>query len=191
MPRRTTGFEIGEYYHVYNRGCHREPIFTAPDNYLFFLSRIRDLLVRALADLVAYCLMPNHYHLLVRLRSEGFSESMHRLGVSYSKAFNKQQGRVGPLFQGPFRSIAVDRDEYLLHLSRYTHLNPVVAGLVTKAEDWSYSSYPEYIGVRNGTLPRPEVVLELIGSRPRYQQFVENYLEDEMAIIRHLLTDVD
>lgn len=191
MPRRVTPLEVGEYYHVYNRGCNRDPIFITPDNYLFFLTRARDLVVRASAEIVAYCLMPNHYHFLVHLLTDGFSDSMQQLGVSYSKAFNKQQGRVGPRFQGPFRAIIVDRDEYLLHLSRYIRLNPLAVGLVSRAEEWSYSSYQEYIGLRQDGLAKPEVILELLGSRQRYRDFVEGHRNDEGKTIGHLLIDDD
>jgi REP element-mobilizing transposase RayT len=189
MPFRTTAFEVGEYYHVYNRGCNREPIFATSDNYLYFLTRMRDYLAPGPAEVIAYCLMPNHYHLLVRLTSGDFSAAMHKLSVSYAKAFNKQRGRVGPLFQGPFRAIHVDKDEYLLELSRYIHLNPVAAGLITRPEDWAYSSYPEYIGVRSGTLPTPGVVLERIGSADRYRAFVEESGREVSAAIGHLLGD--
>lgn len=103
--------------------------------------------------------MPNHYHLLVRAEVDNLAVGMHGLAVSFSKSINRRQGRVGPLFQGRFRSKLVAKDEYLLHLSRYVHLNPVAAGLVAKAEDWPYSSYLEYIGLRNGTLPSPGIVL--------------------------------
>lgn len=84
---------------------------------------------------------------------------MMKLSVSYTKAINKRYGRVGSLFQGPFRAVHVDRNEYLLHLSRYIHLNPVTAGLVPQPEEWEFSSYREYIGLRNGTLPEPKIVL--------------------------------
>ncbi len=96
---------------------------------------------------------------------------------------------MGPLFQGPFKAILVDRDEYLLHLSRYIHCNPVNAGLVNRAEDWAYSSYRDYIGMRNGTLPQPAIVLSQFDSRIAYRKFVEAYTEDSTTIIEHLMLD--
>ena len=78
---------------------------------------------------------------------------MQPLTVSYAKSINKQEERSGHLFQGPFQVKLVDRDEYLKWLSRYIHLNPVVAGLVERPEEWAFSSYRDYVGLRNGTLP--------------------------------------
>ena len=109
--------------------------------------------------------------------------------VSYTKAINRQQGRVGPLFQGPFRAVWVDKDEYLLHLSRYIHMNPVSAGLATRPEKWIFSSYRDYIGLRKGTLPVPDVVLSQFSSCQAYQAFVESYRDQDAKIIEHLLFD--
>ncbi len=140
MPRRNITFAVGEHYHVYNRGNDRQPIFFERDNQRFFLRQLRTYVVDH-ADVLAYCLMPNHYHLLVRLTSDGYSSAMHRFGVSYVKAINRRHERVGALFQGRFRAIHVDREEYLVHLSRYIHLNPVVADLVDRPEHWEFSSW--------------------------------------------------
>jgi hypothetical protein len=114
---------------------------------------------------------------------------MMRFSVSYTKAMNKRYDRVGSLFQGAFQAKHVDRDEYLVHLSRYIHLNPVVAGLVKRAEDWEFSSYREYIGLRDGTLPKPEIVLSHFPSRGAYRDFVQAYVPSEQKIIADLLFD--
>ena len=186
MPRRKVVFQSRQYYHIYNRGVNRQPIFFCDDNWGFFLSRLRQHLKRELVDVVAYCLMPTHYHLLLFLKTDyPFSKLMRPFGVSYSKAVNRQQGRTGPLFQGPFRAKLIDKDEYLLHLSRYLHLNPVAGGVEQHPEDWSFSSYRDYIGLRNGTLPVPDVVLRHFASREAYKYFVEAYQDD--ADIQHLL----
>jgi REP element-mobilizing transposase RayT len=104
--------------------------------------------------------MANHYHLLVYTKTDGFSQSvMQPFSVSYTKAINKQQNRVGPLFQGPFQARLVKNEAYLLELTTYIHLNPVHAGLVHAPEAWEYSSYRDYIGLRLGTLPQPEHIL--------------------------------
>ncbi len=114
---------------------------------------------------------------------------MMRFSVSYTKAMNKRYDRIGSLFQGAFRAKHVDRNEYLVHLSRYIHLNPVVAGLVERAEDWEFSSYREYIGLRDGTLPNPEIVLSQFPSRGAYRDFVQAYVPSEQEIIADLLFD--
>jgi putative transposase len=83
----------------------------------------------------------------------------------------------------------VDENSYLLHLSRYIHMNPVTAGLVTRPEDWAFSSYRDYVGLRDGTLPVPDVVLSQFPSRQTYRAFVESYRDQEARIIAHLLFD--
>lgn len=150
--------------------------------------------------------MPNHYHLLVGITSAntsevsetsevlaevsaGVSKAMMRLSVSLTKAINHRYDRVGPLFQGPFQAVHVDRNEYLLHLSRYIHLNPVEARLVQQPEHWEFSSCREYIGLRNGTLPAPDIVLSQFPSHNAYQEFVNSYTERDQDIIAHLLLD--
>jgi len=115
--------------------------------------------------------------------------------LSYAKAINKRYNRVGPLFQGRFQAKRIAQDEYLLHLSRYIHLNPVMAGLSRAPEDWEFSSYRDYIGLRKGTLPQTDMVLGLLGStgtpgaaeRAAYRQFVEAYRERDTAMLRELV----
>ena len=194
MPRRTTPFQPDAYYHVYNRGHNRSAIFFKPENYVFFLKRLRQYIAGEQAQVIAYVLMPNHYHLLVKVQGSDFSHAMQNFSISYAKAINKQEQRSGALFQGAFQAIRVDQDAYLLHLSRYIHLNPVRAGLAQKPQDWVYSSYPEFIGLRQGILPFPEIVLTQFASQPDqarclYQAFVEEPELDDMTSIAHLLFD--
>ncbi|NEQ33043.1 MAG: transposase [Leptolyngbya sp. SIO4C5] len=173
MPRRKMAFMPGCYYHLYNRGHNRQAIFFGRENYLFFLKRFRHYLAEQTLQVMAYCLMPNHYHFLVCLRESNLSEQMGLLSLSYTKAINRRLNRYGSLFQGPFRAILVNEEAYLLHLSRYIHLNPVKAGLVARAEDWEFSSYPEYVGLRQGTLPQFEAVRRRVGAEQDYRLFVE------------------
>jgi REP element-mobilizing transposase RayT len=199
MPRREIKFYAGEYYHIYNRGNSRQNIFFERENYLFFLRRVCRYLPHSGIFIVAYCLMPSHYHLMVGVRqtsevsetSEVLSVStgMMRLSVSYTKAINKRYQRSGVLFQGPFQAVHVDRNEYLLHLSRYIHLNPVAAGLVKRPEDWEFSSYRDYTGLRNGTLPETEIVLSQFPTRSAYHEFVASYSRRDEELIAHLLLD--
>jgi putative transposase len=188
MPQRSVELCAGEYYHLYNRGNNRERIFYERENYLFFLRRLRKY-VAPILDIVAYCLMPTHYHLLALLKRADLSHQMQLLSISYTKAMNRRYDRVGALFQGAFRAKHVGRNDYLVHLSRYIHLNPVIAGLVERAEDWEFSSYREYIGLRNGTLPRPEIVLSQFPSPEAYREFVESYTAPEREVIAGLLFD--
>jgi REP element-mobilizing transposase RayT len=185
MPRRETQLCAGEYYHIYNRGNNRQPIFFEQDNYLFFLRQWRRY-VSSVCDVVAYCLMPTHFHILVLLTADGFSHGMQLLGISYTKAMNERYGRVGALFQGAFQTKHIERNEYLLHLSRYVHLNPVLAGLVSRAEEWEFSSYREYLGLRHGTLPVSDIVLGQFPAPDAYRVFVESYAPRDGGAIADL-----
>jgi putative transposase len=201
VPRRSVALVAGAYYHLYNRGHNRQDIFFERENYLFFLRRVREYLVgtrktsevcqtsEVWTTVVAYCLMPNHFHLLVCPHDDQLSRRMQRFSISYAKAVNKRYARTGALFQGSFQAVHVDRNEVLLHLSRYIHLNPVAAGLVARPEGWEFSSYREYVGLRQGTLPRADVVLSQFPVPGGYRAFVEAYEAGEEAVIGHLLLD--
>jgi hypothetical protein len=94
--------------------------------------------------------------------------------TSYSKYFNKKYNRVGGLFQGPFKAVHIDTDEYLLWLSCYIHQNPHTAGLVKNLKDWKWGSYPDYIGARQGSLCKKDVVLERFKNARDYEKFVDS-----------------
>lgn len=134
------------YYHLYNRGTDGRPIFCHRENYRYFLGLLRTHLSRAEAELIAYCLMPNHYHLVVYLSREiDFSNSLRAFTTAYVRSINNWYGRMGYLYQGTTQSKIVGEEEYLVHLCRYVHLNPVVAGLVGSPEEWEFSDYREWI----------------------------------------------
>ena len=192
MPQRFIPLVAGEYYHLYNRGNNRQNIFFERENYLFFLRRVRKYLVDQTSEevwttIVAYCLMPNHFHLLVCPQDNELSRRMQRFSISYTKTMNERYDRVGALFQGRFQAVHIDRNEYLLHLSRYFHLNPVMAGSVKQPEDWEFSSYRDYIGLRQGTLPTPGIVLSQFPERSAYQEFVESYQVIRMLSLTYCL----
>jgi REP element-mobilizing transposase RayT len=216
MPRRSEPLIAGEYYHVYNRGNNRSRVFFENANYGFFLSRLRRYHlgegsqtsevfktseVYQPASFIAYCLMPSHYHLIAQPHDDSFSHHMQLLTISYTKAINERYKRVGALFQGAFRAKHIDRAEYLLHLSRYIHLNPVRAGLAKRSEDWVYSSYLDYVGLRGGTLPQMTIVLEQLQElrglqnlssvevKGAYREFVESHLPDSDSAVAHLRFD--
>ncbi|MEA2113450.1 MAG: transposase [Patescibacteria group bacterium] len=166
------------YYHIYNRGNNKQDIFLEDVDYIFYLKRLRDYKEKNNASVISYCLMPNHIHLLVKQNTEiPIYKLVSSLHTSYSMYFNKKYSKVGRLFQGRFGCKNVDKDEYLLHLSSYIHLNPLSAGLVKKLEDYQWSSYPDYIGARNGTLCDKEVIMA-DNSPEEYKQITEEEVAD-------------
>ncbi len=188
MPRRIVPFLPDQYYHFYNRGNNRQAVFFERDNYLYFLKGIRKYLLPHV-EVLAYALMPTHYHILGRVRpqtsevyraaavSAAISRAMMRLGVSYTKAINKRFGRVGVLFQGQFNGKPVQTYEHLLNLCVYIHANPVKDGLVTAPEDWEFSNYQEWLGLRAGTLVDRQFIAEHFGSPEAYRELMSHFIE--------------
>ncbi|MBI5951128.1 MAG: transposase [Chloroflexi bacterium] len=177
MPRREIPFAPDVYYHIYNRGNNREAIFFEPDNYLYFLKKVKKYLV-PVADVLVYCLMPTHYHIVAKVcQTSEVSLAMMKLSVSYTKAINKKFQRVGVLFQGQFQAKPVVNSTYLLNLCRYIHANPVKDGIVADISQWQYSNYLEWIGERDGTLVNREFIAEYFDSSADYRKFVSDYLK--------------
>ena len=165
----------GHYYHIYNRGVNRQAIFFGERNYRFFIERLRHYFQPEWVDIAVYCLMPTHYHLLIQSHTDDFGrEVMQPFVTSYTKAVNKEQGRIGPLFQGKYKANLVNSDAYLRNVTRYIHRNPIEAGYVERLTEWPYSSYPDFIGLRNGSLPSSHLILRSYTSRAAYQESVEN-----------------
>lgn len=159
-------------HHIYNRGVNRGNIFFNNGHWLFFLHRLTEYFIPEKADLLAYCLMPNHYHLLVHIKTDDFgNEVMMPFTVSYTRAVNRQMKRVGPIFQGTYQTRQADSLDTIIHISRYIHLNPVKADLVDQPEDWMFSSYRDYIGLRNGRLPKKEMILSDFISSDEYRTY--------------------
>ncbi len=198
-------FAEGEYYHIYNRGNGRQKVFVDDGDYLFFLRRLREALyplhtqqplaqnqqqkeITELATprrkqlpenaftLVAYCLMPNHFHFFIQQNSSlEVSKLISKLCTSYSKYFNKKYDKTGGLFQAKFRAVHITSDEYFLWLSAYIHTNPSVAGIVSHNKDYAWSSYQDYIGIRNGTLCNKKVLLDRFNnSTTEYERYTES-----------------
>lgn len=174
----TLTWQTGMYYHIYNRGAHKVTIFREEANYLFVLSKIKKYCAANQLSLIAYCLMPNHYHFL--LRQDG-KESAGNLPQSvfnsYTKAYNKRYEHSGTLFEGRFRAKAIQTRSHLLHLCRYIHGNPVKDGLVADPADWPYSNYLEWIGERDGTLVDREFIQSQFDNAEEYKKFLFEYLK--------------
>jgi putative transposase len=193
VPRRDIPFLPDQYYHFYNRGNNRQPVFFERDNYLYFLRGIKKYL-RPYVDILAYSLMPTHYHILERVKpsqtsevfktsevlavevSKAVSLAMQKFGISYTKAINKRFGRVGALFQGQFQAKPIRHDTHLLNLCVYVHANPVKDGLVESPEDWEYSNYLEWMDLREGTLVDRDFIRENFGTPGEYQALVQEFI---------------
>lgn len=138
-------------YHVTSRGNGRQDIFHDDQDNRKFLELLGKTVNRYRWICHAFCLMVNHYHLIIETQEANLSKGMHHLNANYCQAHHKRRGAVGHLFQGRFKAIVVDRESYLLELARYVVLNPVRAGLAARLEDWPWSSYRAMAG-----LPQPK-----------------------------------
>ena len=164
------------YYHIFNRGCNREPIFFNKENYLYLLRRMKATISKSGVSVIAYCLMPNHYHFLVRqLTERPLSNWIRDLFNGYTQAINRQQQRSGTLFEGRAKHRNITDDDYLLHLICYIHGNPMDSGLADFPENWEYSNYRECAGIRKGMLFDQDFFNARFDSPAGYREFFENY----------------
>ena len=139
-------------YHVTSRGDRREDIFEDDQDRQTFLETLEQVITQFNWTCYAWCLMDNHYHLLIQTPDGNLSKGMRQLNGVYTQASNRRHGRVGHLFQGRFKAILVDSDAYLLELARYVVLNPVRAGMVKKPDGWAWSSYRASLGLEPAPL---------------------------------------
>jgi REP element-mobilizing transposase RayT len=175
-------FEIGRFYHVYNRGNNKENIFLSARNYVHFLN-LFDKYLSLYLDLFVYCLMPNHFHLLIRVKSIDsddlgclLSRQFRIFFMAYAKGFNSENGRVGSLFQKGFKRVEVNEDCYLTAVIVYIHLNPVKARLVARSENWKFSSYRQILDSSSQTPTQLEVI-EWFGGREKMIAFHEECID--------------
>lgn len=192
MPCRESIFSPGNYFHVFCRGNEKKDIFLEHGDYERFLCKMKEYKIIHRVGIICYCLMPNHFHLLLRQNTkEPISSFIHRLTVSYSMYFNKRCNRVGHLFQGRFKAKLIKRDDYLLHLSRYIHLNPLeIINPELKLEDYPWSSYPEYLNVDGRKICDNEIILQQFNSTELYKRFVDSIiLENELIKIEDFIIE--
>ena len=176
----------GHYYHMYNRGGRRVTIFREERNYLFALTRIRKYCTDLALTLIAYVLMPNHYHFLVRQDKEVPAGLLpQRVFNSYSKAYNKLYQHSGTLFEGRFKTIPVADDAYLRRLCRYIHANPVKDGIVHQLDAWPFSNYLDWVGKRPGKLVDHRFVQEYFGSATHYEASLNVFIQQRRYLDKH------
>ncbi|MDR3642604.1 MAG: transposase [Candidatus Doudnabacteria bacterium] len=191
----------GNYYHIFNRGNNKEKVFLDSQDYGVFLIRLKMALgllqlsfnknsrvrIRPLPQgsftIICYCLMPNHYHFLIRQNSGiGIDKLIAKVCTSYAKYFNLKYGHIGNVFQDRFKSKLVDSDSYLTYLSAYIHNNP------DQPLDWEYSSFRDYLGLRQGQICDKTFLLGMFNNRPDdYRKFVLDFSEEGAAKIKDLL----
>lgn len=212
------------FYHVYNRGVEKRTIFEDEQDYKVFLSYLKYSLspppkpekitkvftlqgspfkgmpkmpknFQNKIELLAFCLMPNHFHLILKqIDNDSLKSFMMSLITRYSMYFNKKYDRVGSLFQGIYRAVLVTDEPYLLHLSRYVHLNP---SEFTKDLISAYSSYADYLGLRKTEWLNPNIILEQFNNKVgiefkkvnSYKDFVEKYKQEDKLILGNLSID--
>ena len=188
MSTKNSELIPGYFYHIYNRAVEGNRLFREWKNYDFFLDKVKKYLLPE-GDVLAFCLMPNHYHFLIRIASQNFSKAMHKLALSYVVAFNRKYGRRGRLFNSPFQRIHIKNPMYLLELSRYIHLNPNKAGLSKTPLDWKYSSYAEFVGSKDIDFINPTYILDMLSEdlfstlaeqQKSYQDYVQDWIDHRL-----------
>ena len=223
MPARYVPLVQNYYYHVFNRGVNKRPIFKSKYEYSRFLLLLRfynslkypikfskfiKLSVdqrkeiwnrldkeKVHTDILSYCLMPNHFHLLLKQNSEnGISKLLGNLQNSYARYFNIKNERIGHLFQGQFKAVKIDSEEQLLHVSRYIHLNPYSSAVVkdlNTLQKYEWSSLPEYLGKVLFSLCSKENIIGNFKDKGSYRKFVLDNADyqKELENIKHLTFD--
>lgn len=222
MPGRLLPIVTGEVYHVYNRGINHQPTFTNKREYNRFLQTVRfyrfyNLPLRLskffllnsdrqkeiieslkigkrLVEILAYCFMPNHFHLLLKQQEEdGIAKFLGNLLNSYTKYFNILNQRDGALFLDQFKAVRIETDEQLVHVSRYIHLNPYTGYVIKNLaalEIYTYSSFKNYITSEEGFVST-ELILGLFKDKNTYKQFVFNQADYQRKLhkIKHLVLE--
>lgn len=213
MPGRSFPFLTDNIYHLFNRGSDKRDLFLQPRDYKRFqqtfyyyqfkgpkpkfskftkskLNLFRLEQSKKLVEVWCYCLMPNHFHFLIKqLKDDGISVFISQLINSYTKYFNTKYDRVGPLLQGRFKAVPVESEEQLLHLSRYIHINPVVSGICKDPIDYPWTSYQEHL-TGNGFLSNPQEILNYF-PKGNYQQFVKDQIDygTTLELLKHQIIE--
>ncbi len=205
MPSKNTVKEFAEdqYYHLYNRGVEKRVVFLDQQDYAMFLGLLKKYLtgdsetkthrhkfdnLSGQVSLLAYCLMPNHFHLLLYQTSQdAITKLMRRIMTGYVMYFNNRYSRVGTLFQGTYKASHVNADDYLHHISRYIHMN------ADNYKAWPYSSLKYYKEPEKApSWLNPQVVLELFDNKPAaYEKFIKDYenSKQELSVLKWQLAN--
>ncbi len=205
MPKRNRLKVYGadNYYHLYNRGVNKQDIFREPEDYFYFLSLFKRHLSSEVSkdssgrphtkfnedvELIAFCMMPNHFHLLCYLKEpNGISKLMQSVLTAYSMYFNKKYRRTGGLFEGPFLASRITNDGYLWHVSRYIHLNPLDIG--SDFKQYPYSSISYFSGDKHADWLHVDKLVKTKDESRQYLEFVADYetMHEDMKLLKNIL----
>lgn len=174
MPRPLRLQYEGAWYHVMNRGANHCKIFLEQKHYKIFLHLLEKISYLFTVEVHAYCLMTNHYHLLLHTPHGNLGKAMKHLNGIYTQQFNRGAGKDGALFRGRYRSLLIEHEAYLLQVSRYIHLNPLSINLTTDHRDYEWSSYSAYLHEKKSPawLCTGEILSQSNG-RESYRDYVE------------------
>ncbi len=194
-------YDVNAYYHIYNRGVEKRKIFVDDEDYTVFLAMLKRYLdseehkdrsgriynrIEGL-ELVAFCLMPNHFHLFVHQIDDprAFTKLLHSVCTAYTSYFNRKYKRVGHLFQDRFKASRVTNEDYFMHITRYIHLNP------GKPVGYQWSSLEYYLGNKSADWLHPDKVLSSFSSPQDYLKFVRDYIgyKKQLEEIKYSLAD--
>lgn len=183
MTNRTTPMNVGSIYHIYNRGVNKEKVYYSKQNCEYFLYKM-GYHFRDKTSVLAYCLLPNHFHILIKVTLSVFIQhGIRPFFIAYTLAVNKEHNRVGPLFQGHYQSNLIDSDEYLLDCVRYIHLIPVKAGLVATPQEWDYSSYRNYLLKTENSMVLTKWIFDYFDSLQEFRLFSESENESRESLL--------
>jgi len=205
MPKKNIVKEYGadEYYHIYNRGGNKKDIFLEPNDYYYFISLFKRHLSDELisdssgrpftkysdeVELVAFCLMPNHFHILCYLKEpNGIIRLMRSVMTAYTMYFNKKYKCSGKLYEGVFLASRIDNDIYLWQVSRYIHLNPIDGG--EDYVNYDYSSMPYFAGVKKASWLHIDKLVETDEDIREYLKFVSDYktMHKDLKFLKNVL----
>ena len=178
MPRRERITEPG-FYHVINRGVERRNVFLEPDDYSQFLSILKDVFLLYKISLHAYCLMTNHYHLLIETKEKNISDAMRKLNSSYSIYFNKKYKRSGHLWQGRFASYYLYDDVHFWYVAKYIERNPIKANMVKQIEHYKYQSFFQWkYKLEHFELIKDSTILDM--TLNEYEDFINSEIQEEI-----------
>lgn len=219
---RKISFRNEEVYHLFNRGIERRNIFTDKTEFeraknLIKFYKHKDIPIRfsqvlqqpidirekmlndlyksaRAVDILSYCLMPNHFHFLLKQNSDkGISNFLANFSNAYTRYFNTKHQRIGPLLEGIFKGVYIENEEQLLHVSRYIHINPVVSSIIAddQLENYPWSSYPEFLSRSRDEITQKDFILNIFRSSKQYQEFVANQIDygKKLEVIKHLILE--